>query len=138
MDRARPDRAWVVQLVLGLLFGFALLWWMFALFFYAVVAAAIVVPLVAKRMRYGAAFGGGVLVGLGALMVFFTLDSARRCAEFDRQPNAGCQAFGVEQNVAVMSVLIVIGIGLIIASARRAGGPAASQTLGKRSVRGGE
>ena len=127
---------WSLQLVIGLLLGFALVWWMFAFSLYAVLWAAIFVPVLALRMKYRGAFAGGVLLGLGALMVFFTLDATRRCAEFDRQPNASCQSFGVEQNIALMSVLLVIGLALIVASAR--GNGVASQLLGKRSVRGGE
>ena len=72
---------------------------------------AIVLPIcaIAVVRRRGLAVGGGLLLAFGLGFVWTIAAANERCAEFNRQPNAGCQTFGTEEQFILAGSVAILG-----------------------------
>ena len=89
---------------------------MIGFFTFGLLLGAVVAIALAARLPHRALFGGAALITVSLFYLAFTWSSVERCAEFARQPNAGCQMYGTEEFVAVMLLPLVVGFGLIASS----------------------
>jgi hypothetical protein len=65
---------------------------------------------IAVLRRSGLAIGGGILVSFGLGWVWAIASANERCAEFNRQPNAGCQTYGTDEQFILAGCIAALGV----------------------------
>lgn len=105
--------SWTAGVLLGALDGFLL--FEFPSLGLALLAIAVFLAL---RERPRAAGIGGLLIGVGGCWTFFLARATLECDAFNRVPNQGCTAFGIEPFFALAVVLLVSGIALTVVAIR--------------------
>lgn len=56
------------------------------------------------------AAGGGLLISIGVGYLWATAAAIERCAEFNRQPNAGCQTYGTDDQLILAAAIALLGL----------------------------
>jgi hypothetical protein len=79
-----------------------------------VVALALPIFGIAVLRRSGLAVGAGVLVSFGLGYIWAIAAANERCAEFNRQPNAGCQTYGTDEQFILASCVAALGLLLAV------------------------
>ena len=83
-----------------------------------VLALALPILAIAVLRRTGLAVAAGLLVAFGLGYIWAIVAANERCAEFNRQPNAGCQSFGTEESLILAGCIAALG--LVLAAFSRA------------------
>ena len=104
--RRGPDRPTLVAIATGLVLGAVTL---FVAVRLGVLAMALPIVAVAILHRKGVAVSAGLLTAFGVAYFWATVAAANRCAEFNRQPNAGCQSFGVTESLILAAGIAALG-----------------------------
>jgi hypothetical protein len=112
--------AWTAGVLLGALDGFLLLE-----FPTLGLALLFVAALLAVRDRNRSAGIGGLLVGVGGCWTLLLARATLDCDAFNRVPNQGCTAIGVEPFLVASVLMLLVGIVLTVAATRTRRSPRA-------------
>jgi hypothetical protein len=75
-----------------------------------VLAVALPIFAIAVLRRSGLAVAAGLLVAFGLGYIWTIIAASERCADFNRQPNAGCQSFGTEESLILAGCIAALGL----------------------------